>query len=410
MKKVLMIVIDGGADRSINGKTPFSVADKPNLDEIARRGINGIMDTIAPGIRPGSDTAHLALLGYNPFEYYTGRGPIEAAGAGIDVKPGDVAFRVNFGTVEGEGSIFDKVVVDRRAGRVSDTEELVKAINEGVKLDVDFVLAKGSGHRAALVLRGEGLSDRISDTDPKKMGKKVKRCVPLDESEAAKRTAEIVNDFMEQAHRILEAHPFNKERAEQGLLKANALLLRGAGKVPHVPKFQERYGMSLAVVAGTTLIKGIGKFLGGDVIDVEGASGAADTDMDAKVDAALKALKTHDFVLLHFKAADELGHDGNFEGKKEFIERLDASLRPILSLDFSEICMVVLSDHSTPVNVREHTADPVPVTIVFDGVRVDEVTSFSEFQAYKGGLCRIRGVDIVNIVLDLIDHTSKFGA
>ena len=410
MKKVLMVVIDGAADRSVNGKTPLSVADKPNLDEIARRGINGIMDTIAPGIRPGSDTAHLALLGYNPFEYYTGRGPIEAAGAGIEVKPGDVAFRVNFGTVEGEGSIFDKVVVDRRAGRVSETEELVRAINEGVKLDVDFVLAKGSGHRAALVLRGEKLSDKISDTDPKKMGVKVKRCAPLDESEEAKRTAEIVNDFMEQAHRILEAHPFNEERAEQGLLKANALLLRGAGEVPHVPKFQERYGMSLAVVAGTTLIKGIGKFLGGDVIDVEGASGAADTDTEAKVDAALKALRTHDFVLLHFKAADELGHDGNFEGKKEFIERLDASLKPILSLDFSEICMVVLSDHSTPVNVREHTADPVPITIVFDGVRVDEVTSFSEFHAYKGGLCRIRGVDIVNIVLDLIDHTSKFGA
>jgi len=410
MKKVLMVVIDGAADRSVNGKTPLSVADKPNLDEIARRGINGIMDTIAPGIRPGSDTAHLALLGYDPFEYYTGRGPIEAAGAGIEVKPGDVAFRVNFGTVEGEGSVFDKVVVDRRAGRVSDTEELIRAINEGVKLDVDFVLAKGSGHRAALVLRGENLSDKISDTDPKKMGKKVKRCVPLDESEAAKRTADIVNDFMEQAHRILDAHPFNKERAKQGLLKANALLLRGAGEVPHVPNFQERYGMSLAVVAGTTLIKGIGKFLGGDVIDVEGASGAADTDTDAKVEAALKALETHDFVLLHFKAADELGHDGNFEGKKEFIERLDASLKPILSLDFSEVCLIVLSDHSTPVSVKEHTADPVPVTIVYEGVRVDDVTSFSEFQAYKGGLCRIKGTDIINIVLDLIDLTSKFGA
>ena len=411
MKKVLLIVIDGLGDRGV--RTPLSSAKKPNMDKLAEMGINGIMDPIAPGVRPGSDTGHLALLGYDPFKYYTGRGPIEAAGAGIEVKPGDIAFRVNFGTVEGEGSVFDKVVVDRRAGRISDTDELVKAINEGIDLSefgVEFIFKRGSGHRGALVFRGEGLSDKISDTDPHKVGEKVKRCVPLDDSEEAKRTAEIVNYFMEKAHKILDKHPFNEERAKKGLPKANVLLLRGVGKVPHIPSFESRYGMKLAVVAGTTLIKGIGKILGGDVIEVEGATGNRYTNVKGKVEAALKALETHDFLLLHFKATDELGHDGDFEGKREFVEKLDAHFKPFLDLDFSKVCLILTADHSTPVTAKEHTGDPVPIVIVHGGVRVDDVKEFSEFSAYKGGLCRIRGLDLMNIVMDLIDKAEKFGA
>jgi len=407
-KKILMVVVDGLSDRSLNGKTPLSVAKTPNMDKIAEIGINGIMDTIAAGIRPGSDTGHLALLGYDPFEYYSGRGPIEAAGAGIDIKPGDVAFRVNFGTVEGEGSIFDKTVKDRRAGRISDTDELVKAINEGVKLDVDFIFRRGSGHRGAIVFRGEGLSDKITDTDPKIIGKKVKKCTPLNEE--GKRMAEIVNSFMEQSHRILENHPFNIERERKGLMKGNALLLRGAGLVPHIPPFEEKFGMKLAVISGTTLIIGIGKFLRGDIIKPDGVTGGKDTDISAKVEACINALKTHDFVLLHIKAPDEYGHDGDFDGKRDFIEKIDRKLKPLLELDFSKILLIFTADHSTPISAREHTADPVPVAIVHEGVRVDEVKQFSEFEAHKGGLCRIRGVDLLNISLDLIDRAKKFGA
>jgi len=410
MKRILMVIVDGMADRPVNGETPLSVAKKPNMDKIATIGINGIMDTIAPGIRPGSDTAHLALLGYDPYKYYSGRGPIEAAGAGIDVKPGDVAFRVNFGTVEGGGSVFDKIVADRRAGRISDTDELVKAINEGVKLDVEFIFKRGSGHRGALVLRGEGLSDKIGDTDPHEMGVKVLKCKALDNSKEAKRTAEIVNSFMEQSHRILESHPLNAERAKNGLLKANAILLRGAGMCPHIPPFEDKYGMKLAVIAGTTLIKGVGRIVGGDVIEVEGATGNKYTNLEGKIKATIQALNTHEFVLLHIKATDELGHDGNFDGKMEFIEKLDRAIKPLLDLNFSEICMIFTADHSTPVTIREHTADPVPIAVVHEGVRVDELKTFSEFEAYKGGLCRIRGKDAVNIALDLIDRVGKFGA
>ena len=413
MGKVLLVILDGLGDRPVDGKTPLSEAKTPNMNKLSKMGINGIMDTISPGIRPGSDTGHLSLLGYDPYKYYTGRGPIEAAGAGVDVKPGDVAFRVNFGTVEGEGSIFDKVVVDRRAGRISDTDELEKAINEGVdlsELNVEFVFRRGSGHRGALVLRGEKLSDKISDTDPHKVGEKVKRCIPLDDSEEAKRTAEIVNRFMELSHEILEKHPLNEERAKKGLPKANALLLRGVGKCPHIPSFEEMHGMKLAVIAGTTLIKGIGKLLRGYVPDVEGATGSKNTNLENKVKAALEALKENDFVLLHIKATDELSHDGNFEGKKEFIKKVDKHIEPLLKLDFRDVCLILTADHSTPVSVREHTGDPVPVVIVHDGVRVDEVKEFSELEAWKGGLCRIRGIDLFRIALDLVDRMEKFGA
>ncbi len=410
MPKVLMVVIDGVGDRGT--LTPLSLAKKPNLNRLAKMGINGIMDTIKPGVRPGSDTAHLALLGYDPFKYYTGRGPIEAAGVGIDLKEGDVAFRVNFGTVEGDGSVFDKVVVDRRAGRISDTDELVKAVNEGVDLSdfgVEFIFKRGSGHRGAVVFRGD-LSDKVSDVDPKKVGEKVKRCLPLEDDEKARKTAEVVNYFVQKSHEILDKHPLNLEREKNGLPKANVLLLRGAGKVPHLPKFEERYGMKLACVSGTALIKGVVRLVGGDVLEVEGVTGSKDTDLNAKVKASLKALESHDFVLLHIKATDEYGHDGDFEGKKRFIEKIDNAIKDLLDLDFSEVCLIVTADHSTPVNVKDHTADPVPVTIVFKDVRADDVEEFSELKAYKGGLHRITGNDLFNIVLDLISKVKKFGA
>ncbi len=405
---VLLVIIDGLSDRPVNGKTPLSVATKPNLDRIAEMGVNGIMDTIAPGVRPGSDTSHLALLGYDPFKYYSGRGPIEAAGVGIEVKPGDVAFRANFATVAGEGSVFDKVVVDRRAGRIEDTSSLIEAIKREVKLPVEFYIERGTGHRAALVLRGEGLSHEVSDTDPKRIGERVKRCTAI--SKEAERTAEIVNEFMERAHEVLDSHPLNAEREKKGLPKANAILLRGAGKAPHIEPFYKKFGLRLAVIAATALIKGVGRIVGGDIIEVKGATGNKHTNIAGKIDAALKALESHDVVLLHFKATDELGHDGDFEGKVEFIEKLDKHLAKLLDLDFSKVCLIVTADHSTPVSVGEHTADPVPVAIVHEGVRVDEVKSFSEFEAYKGGLCRIRGRDVLNIALDLLNLSKKFGA
>ncbi|MCX8172069.1 MAG: 2,3-bisphosphoglycerate-independent phosphoglycerate mutase [Archaeoglobaceae archaeon] len=401
-----MFVIDGLPDRPVNGKTPLIVAKKPNLDKIAEIGINGIMDTISPGVRPGSDTSHLALLGYDPYRFYTGRGPIEAAGVGINLRPGDIAFRANFATVAGSGSIFDKIVVDRRAGRIEDTEDLVEALNE-INLPVDFVVAKATGHRAVVVFR-EVFSADLSETDPKVVGEKVRKCRPL--SDSAKRAAEIVNEFMVKAHEVLESHSLNALREKKGLPKANAILLRGAGIMKEIPSFRERYGLNLEVISATALIKGVGRLVGGSTITPPGATGNRRTDIKAKLNAALDSMKKNDVVLLHIKAPDEIGHDRDFKGKVDFIEKLDTHLEIFLDLDFSENCLIVTSDHTTPVSVGEHTADPVIVSIVHEGVRVDDVREFNEFAAPKGGLCRIRGMDLLNISLDLLNLSEKFGA
>ncbi|MEM4566531.1 MAG: 2,3-bisphosphoglycerate-independent phosphoglycerate mutase [Archaeoglobaceae archaeon] len=400
---VLMLILDGLPDRPINGKTPLTVAKKPNLDKIAEISVNGIMDTIAPGIRPGSDTSHLALLGYDPYKFYTGRGPIEALGVGIELKPGDVAFRANFATVVGDGSIFDKVVVDRRAGRISETEELVKALNE-ISLPVEFEVAKATGHRAAVVFRGL-FTDFATDTDPKVVGEKVRRC----KSNKAE-VAEIINEFMQKAHETLEKHWVNEQRAKNGLKKANAILLRGAGVMKEVPSFKDRFGLRLKVISATALIKGVGKLVGGEVFTPHGATGNKDTNLESKISSAVKALDSSDVVLLHLKAFDELGHDRDFNGKVRFIEKLDPHLENLLDLDLSNVCLIVTSDHSTPVKVGDHTADPVVVSITHEDVRRDEVTRFDEFSATKGGLCRIRGMDVLNIALDLLNISKKFGA
>ncbi len=303
--KILLIVLDGASDRPIGGKTPLAVADKPNLDRLAYGGINGIMDTVGPGIRPGSDTSHLAILGYDPYKYYTGRGPFEAAGVGIDVKSGDIAFRINFATIE------NGIVTDRRAGRISDTDELAKAINEKVKVPgVEVIFKRSTGHRGALVLRGKGLSPDITDTDPKKDGLPIKESHTTGDSPEARRTADIVNSISKQVIGLLDKMPVNLERKKQGLPPGNAILIRGAGEVPHIPSFDERYGLKGAVIAAAGLIIGIGKMCGLEYVPVGSMEvETSGSSAMAKIKKALETLQTHDFVLVNIKGADEAGHD-----------------------------------------------------------------------------------------------------
>ncbi|WP_424358245.1 2,3-bisphosphoglycerate-independent phosphoglycerate mutase [Methanocella sp. MCL-LM] len=402
--KILLIVLDGASDRPVNGTTPLAHAVTPNMDALAFGGISGIMDTIAPGIRPGSDTSHLAILGYDPYKYYTGRGPFEAAGVGIEVKGGDIAFRCNFATVEGGK------VTDRRAGRIEDTDELAKAINEKVKVPgVEVIFKRSTGHRAALVLRGKGLSAAITDTDPKKEGLPVKECHATDDSPEAKRTAEIVNSVSKQVLEAIDQSPVNVERRKKGLPAGNVILIRGAGEVPHIPPFPEKHGMKAAVVANAGLIIGIGKMCGLEHLTVSGMESMEPVKrIGVKVNKALEALQTHDFVLLNIKGADEAGHDGSFERKVKFLEAVDVAFEPLKSL--KDTLIIVTVDHSTPVTLKDHSADPVPILMNGPGVRVDEVQRYTELVAHKGGLCRIRGMDVMNIAMDLINRTKKFGA
>lgn len=420
-----MIICDGMADRPIpelGNKTPLEIAKTPNMDWLAKHGVCGIMDTISPGIPPGSDTAHLAILGYDPFEVYAGRGPFEAAGAGIDLKPRDVAFRANFATVDSSMRI-----VDRRAGRIADTRPLEEALQKIKLKGVQVIFKSTVGHRGALVLRGRGLSADVTDSDPHTIGERPFKVQPLlrPATSAAPlliyggirkyvvrrgwaiKTAKLLNEFSKKAHEILKNHPMNIEREKRGLPPANYLLLRGGGVAPSLPSIKEKWGVSGACVAVAALVKGVCRLAGLDVIDVPGATGGVNTNLDAEAKAALKALKTHDLVLLHIKGFDEAGHDGNARAKIDLIERTDAMLAQFL--DAVEL-IALTSDHTTPVSVRDHAGDPVPLLIYGSGVRVDDVQEFGERAAAKGGLGRIRGKDLFPLLIDLMGKGKKFGA
>lgn len=407
-RKGLVIICDGMGGRpvpALNALTTLEAANTPNMDQFAEGGMCGIMHPIAPGIRPGSDTAHLAILGFDPHEYYTGRGPFEAAGIGMNVRAGDIAFRCNFATVDE-----NMVVVDRRAGRIKEgTEELAAALDglefEGVKC----VVHPSVEHRGALVLRGDGLSSDITDCDPHEPG------LPVHQVEAltgdAEKTARIVNAFVAESHKILSALPLNEKRKQAGELPANIMLPRGAGVAPHLGKFDERYNVESAMIVEAPLIKGIGRYLQMNVIDVPGATGGQDTDEVALANATIQALATHDFVLTNIKSPDLGGHDGDPDAKIAAIEKADHMVGLLLEgLDWDVTVAALTADHSTPVGRMDHSGDSVPIAFRGPGVRVDGVKQFGERAVTCGALGPIRGMDIMNILTDQMDIQEKFGA
>lgn len=402
--KILLVVADGMGDRPskiIGGLTPLQYARMKFVNSIVRDSMVGLMDPIAPGIRPGSDTSHLALLGYNPFEVYTGRGPFEAAGLGMDLKPGDIAFRCNFSTVDE-----NMVVVDRRAGRIKDhTVELAKEL-DGIEIDgVKFFVKAGVEHRAALVMRGENLSPLVSDADPHKVGAKVKEVEPL--SKEAEFTAKVLNKFIKEAYEILSKHPINVERVSRGLLPANILLPRGAGIVPKLESVDSRYGIRSACVVGIPLVKGICRLAGMHCEELKTATGSYDTDYNGKIKRALELLKSgYDFVLVNYKATDLAGHDGDPLKKAEVIEKIDSALSQTVGED---ILLAFTADHTTPCNFKDHTGDPVPILIYGEGLRRDEVSRFDEISVSRGSL-RLRGQDIINVLMNYAGMAEIFGA
>lgn len=408
MKGIIMI-IDGMGDRPIKElgyKTPLEAAKTPNMDKMAEMGINGIMDPIKPGIRAGSDTSHISILGYDPYEVYTGRGPFEAAGVGVDVIPGDIAFRCNFSTANPNG-----VITDRRAGRIREgTDRIAETINSMELEDgVEVIFKESTGHRAVLVLRGEGLSDAVSDADPKHEGKPPKEVLPLEDTPEAKKTAVLLNKFIKRSYQMLKDHPVNLERIKNGENPANIIVPRGAGAVPHVQPFSEKYGLKAACIAETGLIKGIGKITGMDLIDMDDVTGGVDTNIENIQESIMEtASKDYDFMLINIDGADEAGHDGQMEEKVEFIEKVDNVIGEMMKID--DVYFILTADHSTPISVMDHTGDPVPLIIKGPEVRVDDVKEFGERAATKGGLFRIRGRNIMDILMDLMNRSTKFGA
>jgi 2,3-bisphosphoglycerate-independent phosphoglycerate mutase len=412
--KAILFIADGMADRplkELDWKTPLEAARKPILNRIARTGICGIIDPIAPGIPPGSDTSTLAMLGYDPLRVYSGRGALEAVGSGVKVLPGDVALRCNLATVDE-----NLVVLDRRAGRIAneDAFELVESLQR-IKLknpkNVEFYLKNTVQHRGALVLHGSDFSTAVSDSDPETAGKKVLEIKPLDKSPEAKRTAAILNELSQEFHKVLSKHPVNMARDKHRLPPANMVLFRGAGTIPKILPLEKVFGIKAVCVAAVSLIRGVCKVAGMDLIDVKGATGTPQTDYMAKARAAVKALKEHDFVFLHVKATDVAGHDGNFKLKVEIVEKIDAMLGYVLdNVDLDSTILAVTADHTTSCVTKNHEGDPVPVAITGPYVRTDDVAEFGERTCAMGGLNRLRGVDLMHILMNLCGRVQKFGA
>lgn len=397
--------------KELDWKTPLEVARKPSLNKIAKKGICGIIDPISPGTPPGSDTATLAILGYEALKVYSGRGALEALGSGVEVSKDDVAFRCNFATVNE-----DFVVLDRRAGRIA-TEESTKLAESLQKTKLrrlakaDFVFKNTIQHRAVFVIHGLGYSTAISDSDPGMIGEKIQEMKPLDNSSEAALTAQAANMLSRKFHKVLKEHPINKKRVEHGLLPANIVLFRSAGVLPDISPLAETYGIKSACVGATALVMGVCKAAGMELMPVKGATGTLQTDYLAKAKAAAKALSNHDFVLVHVKATDVAGHDGSAKEKIEAIEKVDNMLGYLLNnVDKDCTYLAVTADHTTSIVTGRHEGDPVPIAIAGPYVRSDNVKEFSERACAQGGLNRLRGLDLMPILMSFLGKTKIFGA
>jgi 2,3-bisphosphoglycerate-independent phosphoglycerate mutase len=408
--KAIIIIGDGMGDRQLselNYLTPLEAAKPKNMDNVALLGVSGLLHAISPGVAPGSDIATLAILGYDPYRVYTGRGGFEAIGAGIELRDEDVAFRCDFATVNE-----DFIIVDENAGRIrEEAVELATQIQD-LKLrtasDVEVIFKQTLGFKGVLVLRGERLSPNVSACKPK-LGNQADLIKPLDRSLEAKRTADALNEFIKITYNVLKDHPINQKRRLKGKPPANVLIPWGGGKRPSLKPLYERYGVKGACVAAASLIKGICKLACMDIVDVPGATGEVDTNTIAKADAALRALKDHDLVLIHVEGPDEASHDGDIAGKILIIKKIDSMVGTIIkNISLEENYIMLLADHATPVKLKKHTADPTPITIAGSDVVRDEVSRYSERAAYKGGLGHIRGKYIMPILLNLMGRPVEF--
>ncbi len=408
--KILLAIADGLGDRPVEclgGKTPLEYAKKPTLDDLAANGSSGIMDLYKLGTPVGTDLGHMLLFGYDSTEY-PGRGPIEAFGEGLELEAGDVAFRVNFATVDSE-----LVVVDRRAGRIrKDTDKLALSLNGMQIEDVKVIFKEATEHRAVLILRGPGLSQDISDTDPKVEAVKYKEAKATTPTPEAEKTVRILNQFLLNAHKMLLQHPVNKEREAAGEKPANFILTRGAGIMPNLRKTADDLKIRAACVAAESTVLGAARLAGITPITDPRFTGNIDTDIALKAKTAVDALKENDFVVLHFKATDLMGHDNDPQGKVNAVETFDKMLGFVmegLSAIEENVIVALGADHSTPCERREHSGDPVPVVISGKNIRKDGITTYDEMAAARGGLNRINANMFFNYLMDYLEATKKVG-
>lgn len=422
--RLLYVVLDGAPD-GFSDKTALSIAYKPNMDMLASRSLCGLAYILGEGVAPESDAAVMSLLGYDPEVYYTGRGPLEALGAGLEFKDGWVALRANFATIDPS----TLRIVDRRVGRSLSSIEarrLGEAI-DGLKLDGGRAIAKFKatiGHRGVLLISHEDyrLSGNISNTDPayERRGRisvalesydpYVKKAVPLDESIEAKIAAELVNEYTAKAIEILREHEVNRDRVSRGLPPANAVLLRDAGdRLPPAKPIREVYGLNFASIVEMVVERGIARALGiHDLpVDVEGRPRSEIIHQEAIM--AHRALEQYDAVYVHLKGPDEPGHDGDLEGKVKAIEEIDKHFfgEVLNRIDHDDTLILVTSDHATPWFKRAHSGDPVPVMLSHGSFRHVN-RKFREVDCRNGELGVIdKGYKILKITIDIMNKIDR---
>ena len=410
----------------LGNKTPLEAADTPNMDFLAAHGKTGLMYTVKKGIAPESDVAVISILGYDPFKYGTGRGILEAVGAGMEVKDGYLALRCNFATLGENGEL-----IDRRVGRSLTTREaaeLCKAVNENVKFEsypADFEFKSTVGHRGVLVIRSheKPLSSKITNTDPgyakieelviseAKIKMVPQKCEPMDSSEEAKISADLVNEFVQKSHEILDKHEINRKREEEGKLKANIILTRDAGhQLPRFFNINEHYGVRFVSLTDMPVERGISKLTGMDTVILPPPSSDLKSDCKLRIKKLISCLPYYDCFYIHIKGPDEPGHDGKFELKAHLISVIDkyffGELLKKIKLEDHIIC--VTADHSTPCKLKAHSDDPVPLLISGDKIKGDNVSKFSEKECKNGSLGILeRGTELLPMLIDLLKKAEK---
>ena len=386
--KYAVVLGDGMADYRmprLGHRTPLQYAHKPNIDYLAANGEIGIVRTIPEGLSPGSDTANLSVMGYDPKKYYTGRSPLEAVSMGVELTDTDLAFRCNLVTLDIDGDYESAVMADYSSDEISTSEsaELIDELNRQLSSDTVRFHA-GISYRHCMVWHG-GSGTRKLTPPHDILGKRIAPYMPSGDN------SDMFIGLMKKSHEILAGHPVNKSRVSRGLRPANSIWLWGEGRKPALPGFAGKYGLSGSVIAAVDLIKGIGICAGLDVIEVEGATGNINTNFRGKAEAALKELKNgKDFVYIHIEAPDECGHRFEIENKVKSIELIDELVVGTLLeglADYDDFGIMVLPDHPTPLSLRTHTADPVPYVIYRKSCsKPSGVAGYDEFEAQKTGI------------------------
>ena len=386
--KYLILVPDGAGDEKIEAlgdKTPLEVSDIKNIDELAHKGLVGMVKTIPPGIAPGSDAANLSVMRYDPSVYLTGRSPLEAASIGIEMSDTDVAFRTNIITLSGDGDYEDLIITDHSSGDImtEEADELIKAVNEAFE-DENIKFYTGVSYRHCMIVHNGSVEYELTPPHDV-LTKRVGDYLPKGEG------SEFITNMMKKSYDILKDHPVNKSREARGLNPANTLWIWGQGKKPSLSSFYDKYGIRGTAISAVDLIKGIAICAGLNSVDVEGATGTLHTNFDGKAKAAIDEFKRGmDFVYMHLEGPDECSHQGDMEGKMECMKSIDTKvLKPIedyLRSAGDDFRILIVPDHRTPIAMRTHSSTPVPF-VIYDSRKeepYDEEKCFSEKSGEKG--------------------------